>query len=240
MRNCILMALLLFTAKTFGQNITMNLSIETAQKLRDTGFAHAFSVGAQNETAVSSEIRASAEKRLLDVAASNLFSAAGRSPVLAAYTATSCHPDAFAVSAEAADGKITALVSEFQTDFSIIPGNPSRKDSEAARSEFRSWCSRLLTTAWQTEVTDERLEVLDQGDFFLVRKMLYDERGDRRFIPWTRSESLKMTMDKDGRWLILSVADLPDKVASMPAGGRGRSGGSWFMSPGSQKGVSEK
>jgi hypothetical protein len=240
MKTAVLVVLLLSALAVSGENMITNVPAQTVQKLREAGFAVAFSTSAAKQTAVSPEVQVSAERRLLDVGVSNLFAAGDKSPVLAVCPSTSDHPDAFAVNAESGGDKITALVSEFQTDFSVIPAKPSRQDSQTARSEFRSWSARLLNPAWQAQGNDQSIEVLDEGDYFLVRKVSYDERGGRRFIPWTRSESLKMVLDKNGHWLILSVADLPEKVSLMPAGGRGRSTGSWFTSPSSRKDVVKK
>ena len=241
MKTAVLLVLLLSTLAAFGENMITNLTAQTVQKLREGGFSVAFSANAAKHTAVSPELKATAERRLLDVGASDLFVSGDKRLALAVCPSTSDHPDAFAVSAESAGNKITALISELQTDFSVIPGKPSHQDSQTARSAFRSRSTRLLNPAWQPQGDDQSIEVLDEGDYFLVRKVFYDDRGDRRFIPWTRSESLQMVLDKNGCWLILSVADLPEKVSSMPAGVRLRkSSGSWFTSASSQKGVLKK
>lgn len=240
MRTSALAVLLLSSLVASGEIMTTNLPANTVRKLKDAGFVAAVSTTAPKGAVVGVEVKASAEKRLLDIGNTNLFAAGGESHVLAAQPAASDHPDAFAVSADSRGDKITALVSEFQTDFTVIPAKPSRQDSQTARLQFASWATRLLNPALQAQDNNQSVEVLDEGDYFLVRKVFYDEHGVRRFVPWTRSESLRMALDRNGRWLVLSVADLPEKVSSMPAGGRSRGSGSWFSSTNSPKDVRKK
>jgi len=211
-----------------------NLPAQAVKKLRDYGFAIDFSVETQDRTNVCSELRASATKRLLSVANTNLFMVADKPPVLFACPFNSDHPDAFAVNAEL-DGKhVTVLVSEIQTDFCVVLASPSRQDDQMVRSEFCAWCGRLLNPAYLTQDNTSTIDVLDHGDYFYVYKVFEQHGVVDKFIPWTRSESIRMAFAKDGGWLILSTKDvLPARCDSMPAG-MPFSIGYWFDSAGKE------
>jgi len=229
MKTLFLIMVLLFCSKAFEAGATPELTEQIAQELKKDGFLTISFASSLTETHVSPDITSSAEKRLLNIGCSNNFYSVVQSHALKACLATSATPNGF-VAAVASEGEeMTVFVSEFQTDFTVIPRKMSDSKDRTAKTMFRFWASRLLGASQQSQQGNDDVEVLDKGNYFIVKKILYDENKNRRYWPWTQSESVKMASDKDGRWLILSVMDdLPQKVSSMPSGGRGRGYGSWF------------
>ena len=79
-----------------------------------------------------------------------------------------------------------------------------------------------------------QLHVTKVGAYWIVFQVFPGSTpGDEkqvRLYPWTWSESVRMAIDSQGSWLSVSVRRLPDRVDSMPKGGSGRAGGSWFDS----------
>ena len=232
MKTFFLIIVLLFCSKAFGAGVTPGLTEQIKQELKKNGFFAISCTSSLTETNVNPDIISSAEKRLLNIGCSNCFSSVVQSHALKACLATSATPDGFVANVTSESGEITVFVSEFQTDFTIALKKISDSNDQTARAMFRFWASRLLSTPQQSQQNnddDKNIEILDKGNYFIVRKIIYDENKNRRYWPWTQSESVKMAFDKDGHWLILSAMDgLPQKVSSMPPGGRGRGYGSWF------------
>jgi hypothetical protein len=167
---------------------------------------------------------------LLQIVVPNLFAPVGKSPVLAICPSTSLHPDGFAVSAELGADKITAFISEFKTNFIILPAKPSPQDEKTAQSAFESWPNRILKPMCRPEGI-ETLKILDKGEFFIIRKA-YLKDGSRKIYFCSRAESLKIALDKAGRWLIISLWDeFQDNPSPRPQSIRDRFGGSWFTDP---------
>ena len=216
----------------FCDNTMPNLPNQTVQKLQSIGFDVAFATNSPEQVSVRSEIRSSAEKRLRGILAQNLFTSADENLILVARAFNQGHPDGFTANIDVEGDKIIAFVSEFYISFMILPANPSKQDKQSAPSTFRLWETRLLRPLWQAEKTEDNIEILDMGDFLHIRKVFCDEHGARRFMSWTKAESLNLALDKAGHWLFLKIRDdSPDRCTSLPAGFRMRSRGSWFTSP---------
>lgn len=223
----------------FGDDSIPNLSDQVTRQLRADGFEIASSVTPAKISSVSAEIGKEAEARFVQIVVPSIFSMIDQRPAFATCPSTLSHSDGFAVSTAYEGASITAFVSEYKTTFFIIPQTPIRQDSQTAQSAFHFWTSRLLKPLWLMEGTENNLEVLPKGDYFLVNRLFYESDGSRRFAPWTKAESQKMAIDQAGRWLILSIIDIaPWRCTSCPpSGGVGvrRYEGSWFTGPWKRK-----
>lgn len=130
-------------------------------------------------------------------------------------------------------GKTKVDVEMVCGEFSITlnVANPQVKPiptSEAALAAYRLWSSSIINPekAQQSELIAKRVE-----SYWIVSRV-FEESGpagtQKRYTPWTWLESVRLAIDSQGKWLALGVSRLPDRVDSMPKGGRGRSQGSWF------------
>jgi hypothetical protein len=241
MRTVMAVCIFLFSLTGFGEGTIPGLSAQLIMSLRDFEFEFAFAATPTKPASVSAEIRNEAENRFLQIVVPNLFPTVDKRSDFVACPSTLEHSDGFSVSGEYEGEKITAFVSEFKTSFFITPKNPTRLDKMTAQSAFHAWTSRLLKPMWLAEGPENRIEVCDQGDFLRVIRVFFEEDGTRRYLPWTKLESQEMAIDKDGRWLILSIIDVaPEVCKSTPqSGGAGwaRYRGSWFTDPPRDKNV---
>lgn len=229
MKTFFLFAVLLFCSKSLGAGVTPGLTEQIQQELKKTGFFTIPFTPSLTETHVSPDITSSAEKRLLNIGCFSNFSSVVQSHALKACLATSATPDGFVATVVSESEEITVFVSELKIDFTIVPIKMSDNKNLTAKAMFRFWASRLLGTPQRKDDDDKSVEVLDKGSYFIVKKILYEKDKSQRDRPWTQSESVAMALDKDGRWLILSVMDdLPLEISSMPAGFRISLDGSWF------------
>jgi len=136
-------------------------------------------------------------------------------------------PDRFITDCEMDGDKISIAVGELDMIFNIVFGKSKTLSQNDAKGIFVEWHDHLFKAI--TENVMCPLEIIELPEFWLVQQVLMNEQGNqRRYIPWTWPESVKMAIDKHGRWLSVSVKNLPASVSSMPAGFRGRSHGHWF------------
>lgn len=241
MRFLTFIAIFMYSTTIFGADANVTLPSQTIEKLRDAGFEFAFPTDAEKRADVKSELKTSAVKRFLDVFSPDLLPLAEAIKNLEAHFATANHSDVFEIKAAIGSDKIQALISEFQIDVVVLPTAPSRQNIQTAQAAFQHWSNILFQQMWQVPGTNQVVEILDGGEYFFLYKTICDEHGNKRSLRWTRSESIKMALDKKGCWLIISVRDdLPVKATSLIAGERFRSRGSWFTSQSSKTPRSKK
>jgi hypothetical protein len=173
-----------------------------------------------------------AKKRLHGILAPDLLALFDKNPTLVACFASQSHPDGFVANIDSEENKILAFISEFYICFMVLPKKPTPIGKQRASVAFDTWETNLLRPLWQEEKTKKHIDILDNDDFFLVKRKLYDENGNQRFMAWTKAESINVALNKAGRWLFLKLRDIsPEKCNSWPAGFRMRIRGSWFTSP---------
>lgn len=231
-KNFILAIIIIFFSQTiYCDNQISNVSDQALKELQKNGFDVDFSMRPQKPASVSCDLMDTAKKRLQGILAQDLLELFDKNPSLVACFSNPSHPDGFVANINSEEGKILVFISEFYICFMVFPKKPVPIDKQRASMAFDIWGANLLRPLWQTEKTRKDIEALDKGDFFLVRKKLYDENGNQRFMAWTKAESINMALNKAGHWLFLKLRDIsPDKCTSWPAGFRMRIRGSWFTS----------
>lgn len=228
----ILAIIIVFVSQTsYCDNLNSIVTGQALKELQKNGFDVGFSMYPQKLASVSLVLMDAAKKRLYGILAPDLLALFDKNPTLVACFASQSHPDGFVANIDSEEGKILAFISEFYICFMVLPKKPTPIDKQRASMAFDVWGTNLLRPLWQAEKTEKDIDVLDNGDFFLVRKKLYDENGNQRFMAWTKAESINLALNKAGHWLFLKLRDIsPDKCASWPAGFRLRIRGSWFTS----------
>jgi len=133
------------------------------------------------------------------------------------------------------DGKnvdVELVGGEFTITLNVTADSKPAASSEAVLAMYRSLIPGLIRSD-NTETPKLVARWVDDS-YWIVSKVFAepDPAGEQleRYTPWTWLESVRMAIDRQGKWLSVSVRRLPDRVDSMPKGGTGRARGSWFDS----------
>jgi hypothetical protein len=128
---------------------------------------------------------------------------------------------------------VEMVYGEFSVTLNVAFPEPKPvKASEEALEIYRKWNRLVLRSEGGTTSQIEAMRVEGYWIVYQVfeKSVNSGERPQKRYTPWTWSESVRMAIDSQGKWLAISVNRLPDRVDTLPKGRAGRSQGSWFDS----------
>ncbi|GEM_PF-3747855 len=141
-------------------------------------------------------------------------------------------PDVFITRYEIEENQVELVVGEKRVTMSIILPEKDKKeikDIQDVRLACNLWVNRLLLLP--EEIKLDKIVVKESPSMWMVERDLKDFQNPekKRYIPYTRIESLKVALNKDGKSISVSVNyRLPEIASGMPAGFRMRFEGNWF------------